>query len=144
GAVFGVQVGVHWAGLDVIDCDLARREVAGEAFGEAGDGGFGERVNAAAGKGHALGIGAADVNDAAAVAEVFRGFLGGDENAADIHSEGFIEVFGGKFFDRGHQRDAGVVDKDVDPAKGGNGFDDGGADGFFIGGVGLDRKSTRL
>src|SRR6478609_9943731 len=61
-AVGRVHVGVHRAGLDVVDGDLARAEVAGESAGEAGDGSLGQGVDGAAGEGHDVTVDAADVD----------------------------------------------------------------------------------
>jgi hypothetical protein len=45
------------------------------------------------GKGHAIGIGTADVDDPTASGHVPGGGLGGDEHAAHVDGQGLVEVF---------------------------------------------------
>src|SRR5689334_14239244 len=79
-----VQIRINRAGLDVVDGDAARAEVASQTAREAGDGGFRHGVDAGAREWHAVGVDAADGDDAPAFAHVARRLLRGDEDAADV------------------------------------------------------------
>ena len=88
-----IHIGIDGTGLDVVDGDFASAKVAGEAFGEGGDGAFAHGVNRAADERHAFAVGAADIDDAATFAHMLRGFLGRDEQPANIYRHEFIKIF---------------------------------------------------
>src|SRR5436190_21473123 len=60
-----IHVGVGWSGLDGIDGDAPRAEVARKAPHHALDGGLGERIGGGARKGYAIAVGRADDDNAA-------------------------------------------------------------------------------
>ena len=139
-AVGRVHVGVYRAGLYIVDGNTTRAEVAGEAFGQAHQCGFAHGVWRATREGHAVGVGAADVDDPTPFAHVSCGGLGGDEHAAYVDGQGLVEIFEFEFVQRSHGQHAGVVDQDVQPAKGLDRGIDGVADGVGVGAVSLDRQ----
>ena len=59
----------------------------------------------------------ADVDDAAAFAEVLDGGLGGEQKAEHVDVEDLVVVLFGDGFDRRELVDAGVVDQDVEAAE---------------------------
>jgi len=135
-----VHVGVDRARLHVVDGDASWAEVAGQAFGQADQCRFAHRVHAATAEGHAVGVGAADVDDPRAFAHVFRRFLGRNEHAAHVDGQGLIEVFQFEVFQRRDGQYAGVVDQNVQPAKRFDGGADGVANRAGVGAVSLDRQ----
>src|SRR2546427_8077310 len=68
-----IRVGVNRAGLHIIDGDAARAEVSGKSLRETRDRSLRQRIDRTADVGHALAVGAADVNDAAAFTHMPRG-----------------------------------------------------------------------
>src|SRR5438876_11830491 len=74
-AVCRIHVRINRAGLDVVNGDAARAEVSGKSLGEASDRCFCECIDRTADEWHALAVGAADMNDAAAFTHMPRGFL---------------------------------------------------------------------
>ena len=75
----------------------------------------------------------ADIDDAAALADVLEGRLGGQEQAQDIDVEHPVKLFFGKGFDRSELVNPGVVDQNVEPAVVLNGGVD---DALGLGGLG--------
>src|SRR5438270_2590629 len=67
-AVRRIHVGINRARLDIIDRDSTRPQVASQSLREAGNGSLGERIDRTANERHTLAIGAADMNDATALA----------------------------------------------------------------------------
>ena len=61
-----VHVGVHRTGLHIVDGDAARAEIAGQPFDQPHQRGLAHGIDAAADKGHSLGVAAADGDDASA------------------------------------------------------------------------------
>lgn len=70
-------------------------------------------------------------------------FLGGDEHAANVDGQGPVEVFQLEVFQRADGQDAGIVDQDVQAAKGFDRAVDRLANGRGIGAVGEDRQPCR-
>nr|GEU62229.1 hypothetical protein [Tanacetum cinerariifolium] len=133
-----VHVGVDRAGSDVVDGDVARTQVARQAFYQARERGLAHGVSGAADERHALGIGAADVDHAAALFHVRHGRLGGHEDGAHIHGHRGVEILQRKFFDRSQPENAGAVDQDIEAAEARCGLVDGVGQGSGVGGIGVD------
>src|SRR6266568_4153340 len=68
-------------------------EVACKSLRETGDRSLCERIDRATDEGHALAVGAANVNDAAAFTHMPRSFLCRDEQATHIDGNQLLEVF---------------------------------------------------
>src|SRR5207244_8918432 len=83
-AVCRIHVSINRAGLDVVNGDTARAEVSGKSLRESRDRSLGERIARTADEWHALGVGTANVNDTPAFAQMPRGFLCRNEQAAHI------------------------------------------------------------
>ena len=100
------------------DADLLRAEFHGKHAGDDVDGGFGSGIDGARGSG-SEGDSRADIDDDAAFgAEVGNGGLGGEQECLDVEVEVFVDVLSGDGFERKKFVDAGVVDEDVEAAKG--------------------------
>jgi hypothetical protein len=69
--ILRVHIRGHGAGLDGVDRDPTWAEITGETAREAGNDRFGHRVHGAARERHAIGVDAADGNDAPALAKVY-------------------------------------------------------------------------
>src|SRR5437762_13987666 len=65
-AVCRIHVRINRAGLDVVNGDAARAEVAGKSLRETRDRSLRKCIDRTPDKGHALAVGAADMNDTAA------------------------------------------------------------------------------
>src|SRR3989441_86236 len=87
-----IRVGVNRAGLDIIDGDAARAEVSGQSLRETRDRSLRKRIDRTADEWHALAVGTANVNDTPAFAQMPRGFLCRDEQAAHIDGNQLIEI----------------------------------------------------
>src|SRR5260370_37605476 len=74
-AVCRIHVSINRAGLDVVNGDAARAEVSGKSLRETGDRSLRKRIDRTTDEGHALAVGAADMNDATAFTHMPRGFL---------------------------------------------------------------------
>ena len=122
---------------DSDDADFLRAKFHGEHAGDDVDGCLGSAVDGAGGRG-SEGDSGADVDDYAALgAEVGNGGLCGEEKGLDVEVEMLVDVLGSDGFERKKLVDAGVVDEDVEAAKGlGRGGDELGDLGG-IGKVGL-------
>src|SRR5437879_4925759 len=81
-AVRRIHVGINRAWLDIVDRDSAKAEVSGKSLREAGDRALGECIDRTADERHALAVGAANVNDPATFAQMPRGFLSRNKQAA--------------------------------------------------------------
>src|SRR5258706_4298001 len=92
-AVRRIHVGINRAWLDIVNCDSAKAEVSGESLREAGDCALGECIDRTADERHALAVGAANVNDPATFAQMPRGFLSRNKQAAHIDSDQLLKVF---------------------------------------------------
>src|SRR5437899_718428 len=73
-AVGGIRVGINRAGLDVVNGDAARAEVSRKALRKTCDRSLRKRIDRTTEEGHAFAVGAADVNNAAALIHMPRGF----------------------------------------------------------------------
>src|SRR6266700_6642430 len=124
-AVRWVHVGINRPRLDVVNGDAARAEVACKSLRETGDRSLCERIDRATDEGHALAVGAADVNDAAAFTHMPRSFLCRDEQATHIDGNQLLEVFQRELLNRRDDSDARVVHENVNAPKGSNGFRNG-------------------
>ena len=60
----------------------------------------------------------ADIDDAAALSKVLGGFLADQQQAQHIDVECLVKMLFGDLFERLHLVDAGIVDQDVETAKG--------------------------
>src|SRR5436190_3049931 len=74
-AVCRIHVSINRAGLDVVNGDAARAEVSGKSLRESRDRSLRKRIDRTADEWHALAVGAANVNDTPAFAQMPRGFL---------------------------------------------------------------------
>ncbi|MNU79450.1 hypothetical protein D3C71_690640 [compost metagenome] len=124
--------------MHVVDGDAFRAEVTGQALGQADQRRFAHGVRAATGEGHAIGVGAADVDDPAALGHVFGRGLGGDEHAAYVDGQGLVEIFEFEIFQRRNGQHASVVDQDIQSTKGLYRRRNCVANGFGVGTVSLD------
>src|SRR5882672_8500928 len=95
-AVRRIHVGINRAWLDIVNCDSTKAEVSGESLREAGDRALGECIDRTADERHALAVGAANVNDPATFAQMPRGFLSRNKQAAHIDSDQLLKVFEGE------------------------------------------------
>ncbi|MCY1299943.1 hypothetical protein D9M70_494930 [compost metagenome] len=137
---FRVHVGIGRSRLDVVHGDAARPQVARHALHQPQQRGLAHRIRAAAGERHPLGIGAADVDDAAALAHVRQRCPGRDEHRAHVDGQGLVKVFQRQRLDRSQPQHAGIVDQDVELAELARGTVDGAGQRGGIGGVGLQRQ----
>src|SRR5436189_1868854 len=92
-AVCRIHVSINRAGLDVVNGDAARAEVSGKSLRESRDRSLRKRIDRTADEWHALAVGAADMNDAAAFTHMPCGFLRRDEQAAHIDGNQLLEIF---------------------------------------------------
>src|SRR5882762_9264367 len=83
-AVCRIHVSINRAGLDVVNGDAARAEVSGKSLRESRDRSLRKRIDRTADEWHALAVGAADMDDAAAFPHMPRGFLGCYEQPTHI------------------------------------------------------------
>nr|BAM71405.1 hypothetical protein [Ralstonia pickettii] len=137
-AGFRIHVGVGRTRLDVVDGDAARTQVACHALHQAQQRGLAHGIRAAAGERHAVGIGAADIDDAAALPHVRQCSFRGDEDGAHVDGERLVEVLQREALDRAEQQHAGVVDQDVELAELVCDVVDRTGERSGVGGVGLD------
>src|SRR5438093_8874 len=72
-AVCRIHVSINRAGLDVVNGDAARAEVSGKSLRETRDRSLRKRIDRTADEWHALAVGAANVNDTPAFAQMPRG-----------------------------------------------------------------------
>ena len=107
--------GLDHAGIDGVDPDLLRAELAGEHAGDGVDRALGAGVNRAVRRRDAAGDGA-DVDDAAAFAEVLDGGLRGEQKTEHVDVEMPVELLFGDGLDGSELVHAGVVDEDVEAA----------------------------
>jgi hypothetical protein len=103
------------AGIDGVDPDLLRAQLAGEHAGDGVNRALGAGVNHAVRRCDATGYGA-DVNDAGAFAEVLDGCLRGKQKTEHVNVKCLVELVFGDGLDGGELVHAGVVNQDVEPA----------------------------
>ena len=120
------------AGVEGVDADALGAELEGEDAGDGVDRTLGGGVDRAGGRRDAADQ-RADVDDAAALAEVLGRGLGDEQEAEDVDVELLVEVLGGDGFEGAELVDAGVVDEDVELAVV---LDGGVDDGLRVGGLG--------
>jgi hypothetical protein len=124
--------GFDEAGVDGVDADFAGAEFLGQDGGDHVERAFGGRIDGGAG-GLESDDGRADVDDAAALAEVLDRGLGGEQKAEHVDVELAVKVFLGDRFDGSEFVDAGVVDEDIEaPVV----LDGGVDDALGVGGLG--------
>src|SRR6266481_6400011 len=92
-AVCRIHVSINRAGLDVVHGDAAWAEVSGQSLRESRDRSLRKRIDRTTDEGHALAVGAANVNDAAAFTQMPCGLLCRDEQATHIDGNQLLEVF---------------------------------------------------
>jgi hypothetical protein len=100
------------AGIDGVNPDLLRAELAGEHAGDGVNRALGAGVNHAVRRCDATGNGA-DVDDAGAFAEVLDSCLRGEQKTEHVNVKCLVELFFGDGLDGSELVYAGVVNEDV-------------------------------
>src|SRR5262249_36359037 len=95
-----VHVGVDGAGLDIVDGDAARPEVARQPTCETRNRRLGHGIDAPARESNAVGIDAANGYDASALAQMAGGFLDGGENTTHIYGHHAVKIIKGELVER--------------------------------------------
>jgi hypothetical protein len=104
------------AGRNGVDGDAARAEFAGEGAGELFHGAFGRDIGSVS-RHRARGGGTGKIDDPSAIGQAGGGLLTREENAFDVDGKDAVELGFGGGADGFGEHDAGVVDKNVQPAE---------------------------
>src|SRR5437667_8346150 len=112
-AVCRIHVSINRAWLDIVNRDSAKAEVSGKSLREAGDRALSECIDRTADERHALAVGAANVNDPATFAQMPRGFLSRNKQAAHIDSDQLLKVFEGELLNRREDSGARIVHQNI-------------------------------
>ncbi len=107
--------GFDHPGIDRVHADLLGPKLARQHAGDGVDCALGSGVDGG-GCGCDAADNGADVDDAAALADVLEGCLRGEQQAEHIDVEDPVELLFGNRLNRGELVDAGVVDQNVEPA----------------------------
>src|SRR5712692_5587654 len=116
-AVGGIRIGINRARLNVVNRDSTRTQVPGESLRETRDRSLRKRINRTADERHALAVGAADVNDTPAFAQMPRGFLRGNEQPAHIDGDQPLEIFKRELLNGREDTGARVVHENINAAE---------------------------
>src|SRR6266481_4561310 len=101
---------------------------------------LGECIDRTADERHALAVGAANVNDPATFAQMPRGFLSRNKQAAHIDSDQLLEIFKRELLNRREDSGARIVHQNINAPECPDGFGNRQPDGFRVGGIGFDRQ----
>src|SRR6266853_4588567 len=121
-AVGGIRIGINRARLNVVNRDSTRTQVPGQSLRETCDRALRQRIDRTSGKGHTLAVGAANVNDTPAFAQMPRGFLCRNEQPAHIDGDQLLEIFKRELLNRREDTGARIVHENINATEGPDGF----------------------